>query len=117
MCVAAMLRALARVPPRSLALAQAPRVFGTMPGSKEIVEECARFAAQPEVGGAPVALDFSSQGRSKGYSKRYADAFDRIFSEKRGESSADAHAADDSRSDDSRAEEEVRIVTPSSAPK
>ena len=110
-----MLRALARVPRRSL---PAPlRAFGTMPGSKEIVEECARFAAQPEVDGAPVALDFSSQGRSKGYSKRYADAFDRIFSAKRGESSADAHAADDSRSDDSRSEEEVRIVTPSSAPK
>ena len=106
MCVAAMLRALARVPPRSLALAQAPRVFGTMPGSKEIVEECARFAAQPEVDGAPVALDFSSQGRSKGYSKRYADAFDRIFGAKPDESSVDARNAPD----DSRSEDEERIA-------
>ena len=57
-----------RVLALAIALAQVRRVFGTMPGSKEIVEECARFAAQPEVDGAPVAARVEP-GSEQGYSK------------------------------------------------
>ena len=35
--------------------------------------------ANPEINGNPIALDFSSKGKSGGYSRQYSDNYEAIF--------------------------------------
>jgi hypothetical protein len=64
----------------------------------DIAREVNRVMANPEIGGNPVALDFSKGKSAIGFTKNgYANEYDRIFSKKKTETGKGTETVDKSK--------------------
>ncbi|EKX38643.1 hypothetical protein GUITHDRAFT_154643, partial [Guillardia theta CCMP2712] len=64
--------------PEIKATAEQIRASESMTGMQDVRQEVNRVMANPEINGCPVPLDFSSGGKTKGYSRKFAENWDQI---------------------------------------
>lgn len=59
-----------------------PELMAKLP-QNDVTREVNRVMAEPEINGQPVLLNFAKGEKTKGYSRAYAAAHDRIFGKKK----------------------------------
>jgi hypothetical protein len=59
-----------------------PELMAKLPET-DVSREVSRVMAEPEINGQPVLLNFAKGEKTKGYSRTYAAAYDRIFAKKK----------------------------------